>query len=103
MSLCPIFILNVSFFSSFLLPLSLPSFSPLRLYLSPVHNEYTANDFVGDLRTVLRRTSCFDEKIVFIMDESNVIDFALERMKTLLANGEVRREGGEGGGKRVNV
>ena len=86
------------FFSSFLLPLSLPSLSPppLRLSLSlQVHNEYTADDFVGDLRTVLRRTSCFDEKIVFIMDESNVLDFALERMKTLLANGEVRREGGK--------
>ena len=34
-----------------------------------------------------------DEKIVFIMDESNVLDSGfLERMNTLLANGEVRRE-----------
>ena len=86
------------FFSSFLLPLSsftLPPPPPPALSLSlslQVHNEYTADDFVGDLRTVLRRTSCFDEKIVFIMDESNVLDFALERMNTLLANGEVRRE-----------
>ena len=39
--------------------------------------------------------SCFDKKIVFIMDESNVLDFVCERMKTLLANGEVRREGGK--------
>ena len=107
MSLCPIFILNVSFFSLLFSSLSLFLHSPPPPALSlslQVHNEYTADDFVGDLRTVLRRTSCFDEKIVFIMDESNVIDFALERMKTLLANGEVRREGGEGGGvKRVNV
>ena len=35
---------------------------------------------------------------MFIMNESNVLDSAfLERMKTLLANGEVRREGGIGG------
>ena len=97
MSLCPIFILNVSFFSLLFSSLSLfLHCPPLRLSLSlQVHNEYTADDFVGDLRTVLRRTSCFDEKIVFIMDESNVLDFALERMNTLLANGEVRREGGK--------
>ena len=93
-------------FSLLFSSLSLSSFTlpPLQLSLSlQVHNEYTADDFVGDLRTVLRRTSCFDEKIVFIMDESNVLDFALERMNTLLANGEVRREGGEGGGKRMRV
>ena len=97
MSLCPIFILNVSFFSLLFSSLSLFFHSPpLRLSLSlQVYNEYTTDDFVGDLRTVLRRTSCFDEKIVFIMDESNVLDFALERMNTLLANGEVRRVGGK--------
>ena len=97
MSLCPIFILNVSFFL-FFSPPSLSSFTlpPPALSLSlQVHNEYTADDFVGGLRTVLKRTSCFDENIVFIMDESNVLDFALERTNTLLANGEVRREGGK--------
>ena len=68
------------------------------LLLSPslslqVHNKYTADDFDDDLRTVLRRAGCCDEKIVFIMDESNVLDSGfLERMNTLLANGEVRRE-----------
>ena len=36
---------------------------------------------------------------MFRMDESNVLDS--ERMKTLLANGEVRSEGGIGRGKRV--
>ena len=78
--LIPLFtcILNVSFFPS----LSLQ-----------VHNKYTADDFDDDLRTVLRRAGCRDEKIVFIMDESNVLDSGfLERMNTLLANGEVRRE-----------
>ena len=70
-------------FSSFLL-LSLPL---------QVHNKYTADDFDDDLCTVLRRAGCCDEKIVFIMDESNVLDSGfLERMNTLLANGEVRRE-----------
>ena len=59
-------------------------------YSSQVHNKYTAADFDDDLRTVLRRAGCRDEKIVFIMDESNVLDSSfLERMNTLLANGEV--------------
>ena len=65
-------------------------FAPLSLQ---VHNKYTADDFNDDLCTVLRRAGCRDEKIVFIMDESNVLDSGfLERMNTLLANGEVRRE-----------
>ena len=38
------------------------------------------------------------------MDKSIVLDSGfLERMNTLLANGEVRREGGDGGGKRMKV
>ena len=67
-------------------------FAPLSLPLQ-VHNKYTADDFDDDLCIVLRRAGCCDEKIVFIMDESNVLDSGfLERMNTLLANGEVRRE-----------
>ena len=55
-----------------------------------VHRKYSAVDFDDDLRTVLRRSGCRDEKIVFIMDESNVLESGfLERMNTLLANGEV--------------
>ncbi|XP_012938795.1 cytoplasmic dynein 1 heavy chain 1 [Aplysia californica] len=55
-----------------------------------VHNKYTANEFDEDLRSVLRRAGCKAEKICFIMDESNVLDSSfLERMNTLLANGEV--------------
>ena len=47
-------------------------------------------DFDEDLRQVLRRSGCKDEKICFILDESNVMDSSfLERMNTLLANGEV--------------
>ncbi|XP_065684969.1 cytoplasmic dynein 1 heavy chain 1 isoform X1 [Hydra vulgaris] len=55
-----------------------------------VHRKYTAEDFDEDLRIVLRRSGCRNEKIAFIMDESNILDSSfLERMNTLLANGEV--------------
>ncbi len=58
-----------------------------------VHRRYTAADFDDDLRAVLRRSGCKDEKIVFILDESNILDSGfLERMNTLLANGEVTTE-----------
>jgi dynein heavy chain 1 len=54
------------------------------------HSQYTADDFDVDLRDVLRRSGVEGEKIVFILDEGNVMDTAfLERMNTLLANGEV--------------
>ena len=71
---------------------SFSSFLLLSLSLQ-VHNKYTADYFDDDLCTVLRRAGCCDEKIMFIMDESNVLDSGfLERMNTLLANGEMRRE-----------
>lgn len=58
--------------------------------LFQVHRKYTGADFDEDLRTVLRRAGCKGERIAFIMDESNVLDSGfLERMNTLLANGEV--------------
>ncbi len=39
---------------------------------------------------MLRRAGCRDEKICFVLDESNVMESSfLERMNTLLANGEV--------------
>ncbi|XP_077870638.1 cytoplasmic dynein 1 heavy chain 1-like [Saccoglossus kowalevskii] len=62
----------------------------LSVYQIKVHRKYTAADFDEDLRSVLRRAGCRVEKIAFIMDESNVLDSGfLERMNTLLANGEV--------------
>ncbi|XP_025833356.1 dynein heavy chain, cytoplasmic [Agrilus planipennis] len=62
----------------------------LSIFQIKVHNKYTAEDFDEDLRSVLRRAGCKDEKIVFILDESNMLDSSfLERMNTLLANGEV--------------
>ncbi|XP_015784706.1 dynein heavy chain, cytoplasmic isoform X1 [Tetranychus urticae] len=62
----------------------------LSIFQIKVHNKYTAADFDEDLRCVLRRSGCKDEKIAFILDESNVLDSSfLERMNTLLANGEV--------------
>lgn len=55
-----------------------------------VHSKYTATDFDEDMRTVLRRAGCRNEKMCFIMDESNMLDTGfLERLNTLLANGEV--------------
>eukprot|EP00731_Ephydatia_muelleri_P024350 Em0016g621a len=62
----------------------------LSVFQIKVHNKYSAADFDEDLRTVLRRSGTKDEKIVFILDESNILDSGfLERMNTLLANGEV--------------
>ena len=62
----------------------------LSVFQIKVHGRYTAEDFDEDLRTVLRRCGCKGEKVCFIMDESNVLDSGfLERMNTLLANGEV--------------
>lgn len=70
----------------------LKSFFNDDLTFPQVHRKYTGEDFDEDLRTVLRRSGCKNEKIAFIMDESNVLDSGfLERMNTLLANGEVRR------------
>jgi len=62
----------------------------LKTFQVKVHRKYTAAMFDEDLRSVLRRCGTKDEKICFIMDESNVLDSAfLERMNTLLANAEV--------------
>ncbi|TIA73231.1 hypothetical protein E3P91_01529 [Wallemia ichthyophaga] len=62
----------------------------LSIFQIKVSNSYTGEDFDEDLKTVLRRAGTKDEKICFIMDESNVLDSGfLERMNTLLANAEV--------------
>jgi dynein heavy chain 1, cytosolic len=61
-----------------------------KIFQIKVHGKYSAEDFDEDLRGVLRACGCRGEKICFIMDESNVLDSGfLERMNTLLANGEV--------------
>ena len=62
----------------------------LSVYQIKVHNSYSSEDFDNDLRAVLRRSGTKAEKLVFILDESNVLESGfLERMNTLLANGEV--------------
>ncbi|OQO06011.1 Dynein heavy chain, cytoplasmic, partial [Rachicladosporium sp. CCFEE 5018] len=62
----------------------------LSVFQIKVHGNYSAEDFDEDLRNILRRCGCKGEKICFIMDEANVLDSGfLERMNTLLANGEV--------------
>jgi dynein heavy chain 1 len=62
----------------------------LSVFQIKVHGKYSAEDFDEDLRGVLKACGCRGQKICFIMDESNVLDSGfLERMNTLLANGEV--------------
>jgi dynein heavy chain 1 len=62
----------------------------LSIFQIKVHGRYSAEDFDDDLRGVLRACGTRGQKICFIMDESNVLDSGfLERMNTLLANGEV--------------
>ena len=62
----------------------------MSVFTIKVHKHYEAKDFDKDLRTVLTRAGCKNEKIVFIFDESNVLNTAfLERMNALLAGGEV--------------
>lgn len=52
--------------------------------------KYTEVDFETDLRNILKRAGCNGEKICLILDESNILETSfLERMNTLLANGEV--------------
>ena len=56
----------------------------------PATPKHSAENLDEDLRQVLRRPGCKDEEICFILDESDVMDSGfLERMKALLANGEV--------------
>ncbi|CAJ0587193.1 unnamed protein product, partial [Mesorhabditis spiculigera] len=62
----------------------------LSVFQLKVHSRYTAADFDEDMRLVLRRAGCRNERLCFIMDESNMLDTGfLERLNTLLANGEV--------------
>ena len=51
---------------------------------------FTLADFDQNLRNVMKRAGCKEEKITFIFDESNILGVAfLERMNALLASGEV--------------
>jgi dynein heavy chain 1, cytosolic len=62
----------------------------MSVYQVKVHNNYTMVNFDDDLRCVLKRCGVKNEKIAFLIDESKVFDSSfLERINTLLANGEV--------------
>jgi len=62
----------------------------LSVFQIKVHKHYSDKDFDKDLRMVLTRSGCRNERICFIFDESNVLSTAfLERMNALLASGEV--------------
>ncbi|KAG5479103.1 hypothetical protein LSCM1_02952 [Leishmania martiniquensis] len=55
-----------------------------------LHRGYDLNDFEHDLRGLLRRAGCKRERIVFLFDESNILQPSfLEYMNALLASGEV--------------
>ena len=62
----------------------------LKLYEIKMHNNYNSANFDADLRNVLKIAGKDNEKTVLIIDESNLVDSSfIERMSTLLANGEV--------------
>ena len=62
----------------------------LSVFQIKITRKYTIDSFDEDLRIVMKRTGCEDEKICFIFDESNVLNTAfLERMNSLLASGEI--------------
>jgi dynein heavy chain 1 len=55
-----------------------------------VHRNYGVEEFDEDLRGIMRRSGLEDEKICFIIDESNCLSSAfLEKMNALLASAEV--------------
>lgn len=57
--------------------------------LNPYRN-YSALDFDEDLKALLIRAGCKNEKISFILDDHAMEDLRFtERMNTLLANSEI--------------
>ena len=62
----------------------------LSIFQIKAGRNYSLADFDRDLREVMMRSGCKQEKICFIFDESNVLSIAfMERMNALLASGEV--------------
>lgn len=52
----------------------------MNVFQLKVHSKYTGDHFDEDIRYVLRRTGCKGEKLVFLMDDSSILDTAfLER------------------------
>lgn len=55
-----------------------------------VHNKYSEKDFQDDLRSIMKRCGCSDERVSFIIDESNILSPSfLEMMNALLASGSI--------------
>lgn len=62
----------------------------ITVFQPAMHSKYSISDFENDLRTILKKAGCKGEKVVFILDEANVLDSSfLERINTLLANAEI--------------
>ena len=62
----------------------------LSIFQIKIHKKYGLDEFDEDLRGIMKRSGAQQEKIAFIIDESNVISTAfMEKMNALLASGEV--------------
>ncbi|OEH78569.1 dynein heavy chain related [Cyclospora cayetanensis] len=62
----------------------------LSIFQIKAGRNYSTASFEQDLRVVMKRAALKDEKIAFVIDESNALGPAfLERMNALLASGEV--------------
>lgn len=62
----------------------------VKIFQIKAGRNYSLLNFEDDLRSVMKRAGCKNEKISFIFDESNILSAAfMERMNALLASGEI--------------
>ncbi len=62
----------------------------LSIFQLKTTQSYTLDQFDEDLRGIMRRAGCENERLCFIFDESNMLEASfMERMNALLASGEV--------------
>ncbi len=62
----------------------------LSIYQLKTTRSYTLEQFDEDLRGIMRRAGCENERLCFIFDESNILETTfMERMNALLASGEI--------------
>ncbi len=62
----------------------------LSIYQLKTTQSYTLDQFDEDLRGIMRKAGCENERLCFIFDESNILEATfMERMNALLASGEI--------------
>ncbi len=62
----------------------------MSIYQLKTTQSYTLEQFDEDLRGIIRRAGCQNERLCFIFDESNIKEASfMERMNALLASGEI--------------